>query len=109
VRLLLPRSGYAPQQKSGPQEVGITAEGRNGALGGHYLAGWSVLHALAPTPPAPRSQVSRQHARYCLIRRTSERFVGGHATAPCPGSGQWFDRQRMVEPVARMPARLDLL
>jgi hypothetical protein len=34
VRLLLPRSGYAPQQKSGPQEVGITAEGDNGALGG---------------------------------------------------------------------------
>jgi hypothetical protein len=63
VRLLLPRSGYAPQQKSGPQEVGITAEGDNDALGGLFLAGWSVLHALARTPPAPRSQVGREHAR----------------------------------------------
>jgi hypothetical protein len=60
VRLLLPRSGYAPQQKSGPQEVGITAEGDNDALGGLFLAGWSVLHALARTPPAPRSQVGRR-------------------------------------------------
>jgi len=63
VRLLLPRSGYAPQQKSGPQEVGITAEGHNDALGGRFLAGWSVLHALASTPPKPPSQVGRQHAR----------------------------------------------
>jgi hypothetical protein len=63
VRLLLPRSGYAPQQKSGPQEVGITAEGDNDALSGLFLAGWSVLHALGSTPPAPRSQVDRQHAR----------------------------------------------
>ena len=58
VRPLLPRSGYAPQQKSGTQEVGITAEGHNDALGGLFLAGWSVLHALASTPPEPRSQVS---------------------------------------------------
>ena len=63
MRLLFPRSGYAPQQKSGPQEVGITAEGDNDALGGLFLAGWSILHALALTPPAPRSQVGRQHAR----------------------------------------------
>jgi len=57
VRLLLPRSGYAPQQKSGPQEVEIAAEGQNDALGGLFLAGWSVLHALASTPPEPHSQV----------------------------------------------------
>ena len=63
MRLLLPRSGYAPQQKSGPQEVGITAASYYDALGGLFLAGWSVLHALPPTPPAPRSQVGRQHAR----------------------------------------------
>jgi hypothetical protein len=66
VRLLLPRSGYAPQQKSGPQEVGISAEANSDALGGLFLARWSILHALALTPAAPRSQVSRQHARYCL-------------------------------------------
>jgi hypothetical protein len=59
VRLLLPRSGYAPRQKSGPWEVGITAEGDNDALGGLFLAGWSVLHALPRTPPTPRSQVGR--------------------------------------------------
>ena len=64
MRLLLPRSGYAPQQKSGPQEVGITAEGDNSALGGLSLAGWSVLHALAGTPPAPRSQVGSIARRY---------------------------------------------
>ena len=63
VRLLLPRSGYAPQQKSGPQEVKTTAEGYDDALGGLCLAGWSGLHALPPTLPAPRSQVGRQHAR----------------------------------------------
>src|SRR5262245_34316433 len=61
VRLLLSRSGYAPQQKSGPQEVGITAEGDNDALGGPFLAGWRVLHALAITPRRPASQVGRQH------------------------------------------------
>src|SRR5262249_2098294 len=61
VRLLLPRSGYAPQQKSGPQEVGITAEGHNDAPGGLFLAGGRVLHALAHTPQAPRRQV-RLHA-----------------------------------------------
>ena len=37
VRLLLPPSGYAPEQKSGPQEVGLTAEGDNDALAGPFL------------------------------------------------------------------------
>ena len=53
MRLLLPRSGYAPQQKSEPQEVGITAEADNDTLGGLFLAGWSILHALALTPQRP--------------------------------------------------------
>jgi len=48
-----------PHKSRGLREVGITAEGDNDALGGPFLAGWSVLHALARTPPAPRSQVGR--------------------------------------------------
>jgi hypothetical protein len=64
VRLLLPRSGYAPQQKSGPQEAETTAEGYDDALGGLFLAGWSGLHALPPTPPAPRSQVGASPQNY---------------------------------------------
>jgi hypothetical protein len=61
VRLLLPRSGYAPQQKSGPHQVGIAAEADNNTLGGLFVAGWSVLHALAHTPPAPCRQVGPEH------------------------------------------------
>src|SRR5262249_39602865 len=100
VRLLLPRSGYAPQQKSEPQEVGITAEANNDALGGLFPARWSVLHALAPTPPAPRSQVGRRHARYCLALCRHTR--GGRSGSPA-------SRRRAVSrlrPVVRSSAHV---
>src|SRR5215470_10517782 len=42
-----------PNKSRGLRKVGITAEGDNSTLGGHFLAGWSVLHALAHTPPVP--------------------------------------------------------
>jgi len=89
VRLLLPRSGYAPQQKSGPQEVGLTAEGDNDALGGLFLAGWSVLHGLRGTPPSPGSQVGRQHAHDEAIlpalntHHVAAGFAMSAVTQPC--------------------------
>jgi len=92
VRLLLPRSGYAPQQKSGPQEVGITAEGDNSTLGGHFLAGWSVLHVLAHTPLVPRSQVDRRHARY--YRAWCRRKRGGRRSYPASSGASRLIRNR---------------
>jgi len=57
VRLLLPPSGYAPEQKSGPQEVGLTAEGDNDALAGPFLVECPPC-ASTYSPGAPQSNGS---------------------------------------------------
>ena len=61
MRLLLPPSGYASEQKSGPQEVGLTAEGDNDALAGPFLV--ECPPCASTYSPGARSQMGRQHAR----------------------------------------------
>ena len=51
MRLLLPPSGYAPEQKSGPQEVGLTAEGDNDALAGPFLVERPCASTYSPGAP----------------------------------------------------------
>ena len=52
-----PPSGYAPEQKSGPQEVGLTAEGDNDALAGPFLVECPPC-ASTYSPGAPQSNGS---------------------------------------------------
>jgi hypothetical protein len=105
VRLLLPPSGYAPEQKSGPQEVGLTAEGDNDALAGPFLVECPPC-ASTYSPGAPQSNgspacavVSRLMSTHARVGKAIRRHRA-HCTALHDSESSTDPRARPGHPKA---------